>query len=163
MQQRSLEKFRKSSVAQGRHLSKRYDSDDKKHKSTGRYQNHNLSLDKEVREFKDRDTPTNMNATPKDLYVKDHLWRGSYLFPTVFGLCAMAQAVAYLTGTSNPPISSSRTKPTKSQILDSPSITRKGLDSHKSISPSWEAPCICALKFSTAAPTPPRVMFGQWE
>ncbi len=40
----------------------------------------------------------------KDLYVKDHLWRGSYLFPTVFGLCAMAQAVAYLTGTSNPPI-----------------------------------------------------------
>jgi NAD(P)-dependent dehydrogenase (short-subunit alcohol dehydrogenase family)/acyl-CoA thioesterase FadM/acyl carrier protein len=40
----------------------------------------------------------------KDLYVKDHLWRGSYLFPTVFGLCAMAQAVAYLTGTSTPPI-----------------------------------------------------------
>ncbi|ELS49911.1 SDR family NAD(P)-dependent oxidoreductase [Microcystis aeruginosa] len=40
----------------------------------------------------------------KDIYVKDHLWRGSYLFPTVFGLCAMAQAVAYLTGTSNPPI-----------------------------------------------------------
>ncbi len=34
----------------------------------------------------------------KDLYVKDHVWRGSYLFPTVFGLEAMAQATAYVTG-----------------------------------------------------------------
>jgi NAD(P)-dependent dehydrogenase (short-subunit alcohol dehydrogenase family)/acyl-CoA thioesterase FadM/phosphopantetheinyl transferase len=32
----------------------------------------------------------------KDVYVKDHNWRGSYLFPTVFGLEAMAQAVAYV-------------------------------------------------------------------
>ncbi|NES64386.1 MAG: SDR family NAD(P)-dependent oxidoreductase [Okeania sp. SIO2D1] len=34
----------------------------------------------------------------KDLYVKDHVWRDSYLFPTVFGLEAMAQATAYVTG-----------------------------------------------------------------
>ena len=34
----------------------------------------------------------------RDLYVKDHIWRGSYLFPTVFGLEAMAQAAAYVTG-----------------------------------------------------------------
>ena len=34
----------------------------------------------------------------QDLYVKDHVWRGSYLFPTVFGLEAMAQATAYVTG-----------------------------------------------------------------
>jgi enediyne polyketide synthase len=33
-----------------------------------------------------------------DRYIQDHLWRGSYLFPTVFGLEAMAQAVAYVTG-----------------------------------------------------------------
>jgi enediyne polyketide synthase len=33
-----------------------------------------------------------------DSYVKDHLFRGSYLFPTVFGLEAMAQAAAYVTG-----------------------------------------------------------------
>ncbi|MCK5831778.1 MAG: SDR family NAD(P)-dependent oxidoreductase [Methylococcales bacterium] len=34
----------------------------------------------------------------KDPYVKDHVWKGSYLFPTVFGLEAMAQSVAYVTG-----------------------------------------------------------------
>ncbi|GAB1544098.1 hypothetical protein NUACC21_67740 [Scytonema sp. NUACC21] len=34
----------------------------------------------------------------RDLYVQDHVWRGSYLFPTVFGLEAMAQATAYVTG-----------------------------------------------------------------
>ncbi|MDY7003517.1 MAG: SDR family NAD(P)-dependent oxidoreductase [Cyanobacteriota bacterium] len=34
----------------------------------------------------------------QDLYVQDHVWRGSYLFPTVFGLEAMAQATAYVTG-----------------------------------------------------------------
>lgn len=34
----------------------------------------------------------------RDHYVKDHIWRGSYLFPTVFGLEAMAQATAYVTG-----------------------------------------------------------------
>jgi NAD(P)-dependent dehydrogenase (short-subunit alcohol dehydrogenase family)/phosphopantetheinyl transferase len=34
----------------------------------------------------------------KDPYIKDHLWRGTYLFPTVFGLEAMAQAVGYVTG-----------------------------------------------------------------
>jgi len=31
-------------------------------------------------------------------YLKDHLYKGSYLFPTVFGLEAMAQAVALVTG-----------------------------------------------------------------
>lgn len=34
----------------------------------------------------------------RDSYVKDHIYKGSYLFPTVFGLEAMAQAVAYTTG-----------------------------------------------------------------
>jgi enediyne polyketide synthase len=31
-------------------------------------------------------------------YLKDHLFNGSYLFPAVFGLEAMAQAVAHITG-----------------------------------------------------------------
>ncbi|MEO1300074.1 MAG: SDR family NAD(P)-dependent oxidoreductase, partial [Cyanobacteria bacterium J06636_16] len=35
-----------------------------------------------------------------DLYIQDHLYRGSYLFPTVYGLEAMAQAIAYATGNS---------------------------------------------------------------
>lgn len=39
-----------------------------------------------------------------DLYVQDHSWRGSYLFPTVFGLEAMAQATAYVTGEAQPKI-----------------------------------------------------------
>jgi len=34
----------------------------------------------------------------RDLYLRDHVYKGSYLFPTVFGLEAMAQAVAYATG-----------------------------------------------------------------
>ena len=34
----------------------------------------------------------------RDLYLKDHLFQGSYLFPTVFGLEAMAQAVAHISG-----------------------------------------------------------------
>ncbi|MFA5880150.1 MAG: SDR family NAD(P)-dependent oxidoreductase, partial [Candidatus Margulisiibacteriota bacterium] len=34
----------------------------------------------------------------KDLYLVDHNFKGSYLFPTVFGLEAMGQAVAYVTG-----------------------------------------------------------------
>ncbi|MGK7878136.1 MAG: SDR family NAD(P)-dependent oxidoreductase [Xenococcaceae cyanobacterium] len=38
-----------------------------------------------------------------DLYLRDHLYRGSYLFPTVFGLEAMAQAVAYATGRKSLP------------------------------------------------------------
>ncbi|MCI5166166.1 MAG: SDR family NAD(P)-dependent oxidoreductase [Candidatus Electrothrix sp. GM3_4] len=33
-----------------------------------------------------------------DPYLKDHCWRGSYLFPLVFGLEAMAQAVRTVTG-----------------------------------------------------------------
>jgi len=40
----------------------------------------------------------------RDPYVGDHVWRGSYLFPTVFGLEAMAQAIAYVTGEPEPPI-----------------------------------------------------------
>ncbi|SFJ80464.1 type I polyketide synthase [Thermoflavimicrobium dichotomicum] len=34
----------------------------------------------------------------RDSYVKDHVFNGTYLFPTVFGLEAMAQAVSYVTG-----------------------------------------------------------------
>ncbi len=34
----------------------------------------------------------------KDPYLKDHAFNGSYLFPTVFGLEAMAQVVAHATG-----------------------------------------------------------------
>ncbi|GAB1542179.1 hypothetical protein NUACC21_48530 [Scytonema sp. NUACC21] len=37
----------------------------------------------------------------RDPYLLDHLYKGSYLFPTVFGLEAMAQAVAYVTGERN--------------------------------------------------------------
>jgi acyl transferase domain-containing protein/acyl-CoA thioesterase FadM/acyl carrier protein len=33
-----------------------------------------------------------------DPYIKDHCWRGTYLFPMVFGLEAMAQAVRAVTG-----------------------------------------------------------------
>jgi acyl transferase domain-containing protein/phytoene dehydrogenase-like protein/NADP-dependent 3-hydroxy acid dehydrogenase YdfG/acyl-CoA thioesterase FadM len=33
-----------------------------------------------------------------DPYLQDHVFNGSYLFPTVFGLEAMAQAVAHVTG-----------------------------------------------------------------
>ncbi len=40
---------------------------------------------------------THLSLT-KDSYVKDHIYKGSYLFPTVFGLEAMAQAVAYTLG-----------------------------------------------------------------
>ena len=40
----------------------------------------------------------------RDLYLQDHLWRGSYLFPTVFGLEAMAQATAYVLGEQQPKI-----------------------------------------------------------
>jgi len=36
----------------------------------------------------------------KDPYLRDHLYKNSYLFPTVFGLEAMAQAVAYVTNQS---------------------------------------------------------------
>jgi acyl transferase domain-containing protein/NAD(P)-dependent dehydrogenase (short-subunit alcohol dehydrogenase family)/acyl-CoA thioesterase FadM/acyl carrier protein len=34
----------------------------------------------------------------EDLYLQDHCYNDSYLFPTVFGLEAMAQAVAHVTG-----------------------------------------------------------------
>jgi len=37
----------------------------------------------------------------KDDYVKGHVWRGTYLFPAVFGLEAMAQAVSTVSGTQN--------------------------------------------------------------
>ena len=40
----------------------------------------------------------------RDLYVKDHIWRGSYLFPTVFGLEAMAQAAAVISADRSPTI-----------------------------------------------------------
>ncbi len=41
-----------------------------------------------------------LNLT-QDAYVQDHNWRGTLLFPTVFGLEAMAQAVAWVTGESD--------------------------------------------------------------
>ncbi len=37
----------------------------------------------------------------RDPYLKDHVWKGSHLFPTVFGLEAMAQAVGYVTAWSD--------------------------------------------------------------
>ena len=37
-----------------------------------------------------------------DPYLKDHHFQGSFLFPTVFGLEAMAEAVLYLSGEKNP-------------------------------------------------------------
>ena len=40
----------------------------------------------------------------RDPYVGDHIYRGSYLFPTVFGLEAMAQAAAFVTGEARPSI-----------------------------------------------------------
>ncbi|MCI5143278.1 MAG: SDR family oxidoreductase [Candidatus Electrothrix sp. ATG1] len=36
-----------------------------------------------------------------DAYIKDHCWRGTYLFPMVFGLEAMAQAVQAVTGNTS--------------------------------------------------------------
>ncbi|WP_373530447.1 SDR family NAD(P)-dependent oxidoreductase [Nostoc sp.] len=39
----------------------------------------------------------------RDSYLLDHLYKGSYLFPTVFGLEAMMQAVVYVTGEQNLP------------------------------------------------------------
>ncbi|HTU19273.1 MAG TPA: SDR family NAD(P)-dependent oxidoreductase [Gemmataceae bacterium] len=40
----------------------------------------------------------------RDLYLQDHNYNGSFLFPTVFGLEAMTQAAAAVTGTENPEI-----------------------------------------------------------
>jgi len=37
----------------------------------------------------------------RDPYLKDHVWKGSLLFPTVFGLEAMAQATAYVTASED--------------------------------------------------------------
>ena len=39
----------------------------------------------------------------RDPYLADHQYKGSYLFPTVFGLEAMAQAVSYVLGRSELP------------------------------------------------------------
>src|SRR5262249_17697314 len=40
----------------------------------------------------------------RDLYVNDHLYNGSYLFPTAFGLEAMTQAAAVVTGRARPQV-----------------------------------------------------------
>jgi NAD(P)-dependent dehydrogenase (short-subunit alcohol dehydrogenase family) len=40
----------------------------------------------------------------RDVYVKDHVYKGSYLFPTVFGLEAMTQAAAVVTGRDRPEV-----------------------------------------------------------
>jgi 3-hydroxymyristoyl/3-hydroxydecanoyl-(acyl carrier protein) dehydratase len=37
----------------------------------------------------------------RDFSLKDHIYQGNYIFPTVFGLEAMAQAVAFVTGEIN--------------------------------------------------------------
>ncbi|MCL8018119.1 polyketide synthase dehydratase domain-containing protein, partial [Streptomyces sp. AS02] len=37
-------------------------------------------------------------STSADPFVLDHVWKGSALLPTVFGLEAMSQAAAYVTG-----------------------------------------------------------------
>src|SRR3990172_6646783 len=37
----------------------------------------------------------------KDPYLKDHVYKGTYLFPTVFGIEAMAQAVSFVMGISD--------------------------------------------------------------
>lgn len=37
----------------------------------------------------------------RDPYLRDHLFRGTYLFPTVFGIEAMAQAVLFVAGFDN--------------------------------------------------------------
>ena len=42
--------------------------------------------------------------TKRDLYLIDHNFKGSYLFPTVFGLEAMAQASLYITGENQPTV-----------------------------------------------------------
>ncbi|MDX1919224.1 MAG: SDR family NAD(P)-dependent oxidoreductase, partial [Candidatus Caenarcaniphilales bacterium] len=41
-------------------------------------------------------------SSSDDLYLHDHNFNGSLLFPTVFGLEAMTQAAAYVTGNLNP-------------------------------------------------------------
>ena len=49
--------------------------------------------------YPDIEIVSKVNLTlEKDAYLKDHVWEGSYLFPTVFGLEAMAQNVAYVSG-----------------------------------------------------------------
>lgn len=40
-------------------------------------------------------------ALNKDPYLKDHVYKGTHLFPTVFGIEAMAQAVSFVTGISD--------------------------------------------------------------
>ena len=40
----------------------------------------------------------------RDLYLEDHVYRGSRLFPAVFGLEAMAQAAARVLGQERPSI-----------------------------------------------------------
>lgn len=72
-----------------------------------------ISLDKQLRfiekvEYVEPGVETRVKAhltLERDRYVGDHIWRGSYLFPTVFGLEAMAQATAYVLGDSQPEIS----------------------------------------------------------
>lgn len=71
-----------------------------------------ISLEKQLRfiekvEYIEPGVETRVKAhltLERDLYVGDHIWRGSYLFPTVFGLEAMAQATAYVLGDSQPEI-----------------------------------------------------------
>ncbi len=57
----------------------------------------------------------------RDLYLQDHLWRGSYLFPTVFGLEAMAQATAYVLAEEQPVIAAIEDISLKQPIVVDPS------------------------------------------
>ncbi len=57
----------------------------------------------------------------QDLYLQDHLWRGSYLFPTVFGLEAMAQATAYVLRKEQPAIAAIENVSLKQPIVVDPS------------------------------------------
>lgn len=62
-------------------------------------------IDKVTRFHPDVELVTRTRLTlERDPYVGDHIFRGSALFPTVFGLEAMTQAAAHLTGTPNPSV-----------------------------------------------------------
>ncbi len=63
----------------------------------------------------------------RDDYLKDHQWRGSYMFPTVFGLEAMAQAVLKVTGkTSLAPVVLTDITLERPIVVDA--VTGKGIE-----------------------------------
>ena len=66
------------------------------------------------------------------------------------------------TGIWNLPIFSSSIRPTKLLILGLLNTIKKGPSLIKFTSLWWAAPCTCAPRSLTEAPTPPRVMSGRW-